>query len=97
MTKSDKILLICCFIAGFIVTFFVSGCSKPSQELTIEYRYDPQYPIGDYLDTLVPNELTDAEKLSEKITVYTSFNENNEPIKMASCKGCHFICPKCVE
>ena len=95
MTRNDKILLTFCFILGCIVTFFGSGCSKPSQKLTIEYRYDPQYPLGDYLDTLPVSEA--ENKLSEKIVVYTSLNENNEPVKMASCKGCHFVCPKCVE
>lgn len=73
------------------------GCSKPSQKLTIDNGANIQYPLGQYLDTLVPNELTYAEKLSEKITVYTSINENNEPIKMASCKGCHFVCSRCTE
>lgn len=90
MTKNDKILLACCFIVGFIVTFFISGCSKPVNT-NIEY----EYPLGRYLDTLPISE--EENKLSEKITIYTSFNENNEPIKMASCKGCHFVCPKCIE
>lgn len=91
MTKNDKILLACCFIVGFIVTFFISGCSKPVNNTNIEY----EYPLGRYLDTLPISE--EENKLSEKITIYTSFNENNEPIKMASCKGCHFVCPKCIE
>lgn len=92
MTKNDKIWLACCFIVGCVVTFFVSGCSKPVNNNTnVEY----QYPLGKYLDILPISE--EGNKLPEKITVYTSFNENNEPIKMASCKGCHFVCPKCIE
>lgn len=90
MTRNDKILLTFCFILGCIVTFFVSGCSKPVNNHT-----DIEYPLGQYLDTLPVSE--EENKLPEKIMVYTSLNENNEPVKMASCKGCHFSCPKCVE
>lgn len=93
MTKSDKILLICCFIAGYIVMVFVSGCSKQPVNNYTNIKYE--YTLEKDLDTLLTS--TQENELSEKITVYTSFNENNEPIKMASCKGCHFVCPKCVE
>lgn len=92
MTRNDKILLTFCFILGCIVTFFVSGCSKPVNNHTnIEY----EYPLGQYLDMLPIS--TEENKLPEKIMVYTSLNENNEPIKMASCKGCHFVCERCTE
>ena len=30
MTKNDKILLVCSFIVGCVVTFFVAGCARPT-------------------------------------------------------------------
>lgn len=35
MTRNDKILLTFCFILGCIVTFFISGCSRPN---TVTYN-----------------------------------------------------------
>jgi len=83
MTKNDKILLICCFIVGCIVTVFISGCSKPK---TVTYN-----PIK------VEEETPEENLIDDKLVVYTALTENNEIITVASCKGCHFSCPRCVE
>lgn len=81
MTKNDKILLICSFIIGCIVTFFVSGCSKP-QQITYEL-------------TKVEEETTEEDLIEDKLMVYTALNENHEVVTVATCKGCHFVCHHC--
>lgn len=83
MTKNDKILLVCCFIVGCIVTAFISGCSKPK---TVTYN-----PIK------IEEETTEESLMENKFVVYTGLSETNQPIKIGTCQGCHFACPHCVE
>jgi len=47
--------------------------------------------------TYEPIKTPQKDLMEDKLVVYTSLTENNEPVKMASCKGCHFACPRCVE
>lgn len=84
MTKNDKILLICCFIVGCIVTFFVSGCSKPK-------------PVTYNVVTEETEEDTNINQanINDVVVVYTVMAENNTIIPVATCKGCHFECPHC--
>ena len=83
MTKNDKILLISCFIIGCIVTFFVSGCSKPKR---VTYNV--------VTEETEEQDINQAN-INDIVVMYTVATENNTIIPVASCRGCHFECPHC--
>lgn len=91
MTKNDKILLVCCFILGCIITVFVAGCSKPK----VDNETKVSYP---YMDTLSISVKNAKEVTEEKLIAYTvQTEEDTPPITFVSCKGCHFVCKSCTE
>jgi len=98
MTRNDKILLVFCFIIGCVVTSFISGCSKPKT-----VTYNPIKVKEETSQTIDPLTISTANDSNEeiftvdKLVVYTGLTSENAPVKMASCKGCHFSCPHCVE
>ena len=64
------------------------------KEFTINYTHNPTQ-----MEILAKNEEETPEEnlIDDKLVVYTALTENNEIITVASCKGCHFSCPHCVE
>lgn len=69
------------------------GCSKPTTDNNVK----TEYTIIDPLAISIPDS-SDAETLTvDRLVVYTGLTAENMPVKMASCKGCHFSCPHCVE
>lgn len=99
MTKNDKILLACCFIVGCIVTAFIAGCSKPKTVTYNPIKVEEQtsQTIVDPLAISTPNDSNEETFAVDKLVVYTGLTSENVPVQMASCKGCHFSCPHCVE
>ena len=99
MTKNDKVLLVFCFIVGCIVTAFISGCSKPKTVTynPIKVEEETSQTIIDPLSISTTNDSNEETFVADKLIVYTGLTSENVPVKMASCKGCHFSCPHCVE
>lgn len=68
------------------------GCSKPNTNSSIQ----AEYTVTDLLGIPVTDSTGQETVTIDKLEVYTELTYNNEPIQMASCKGCHFVCPHCV-